>query len=50
MATLGHRWFAAFYVYIQHDFNHISSYLSPLSFHMVSEPRDLEFKTRLAQY
>jgi hypothetical protein len=20
MATLGHRWFAAFYVYVQHDF------------------------------
>jgi hypothetical protein len=20
MATLGHRWFTAFYVYVQHDF------------------------------
>jgi hypothetical protein len=39
MATLGHHWFAAFYVYVQHDF--ISSIIASFSStpaHLLRQP------------
>jgi hypothetical protein len=40
MTTLGHRWFAAFYVYVQHDF--IASVIATFSTtpaHLLRQPR-----------
>jgi hypothetical protein len=40
MATLGRRWFAAFYVYVQHDFNaSVIASFSTTPAHLLRQPR-----------